>query len=100
MTTRTGRAAAILGAPEPRRRAARVSSSLLGFALLAGVAVVAVACAAPRGPAGGAVAFKPGGLHVMLMDLERDLKPGDTFSLTLKFEKAGARSVQVTVRQP
>ncbi len=51
-------------------------------------------------PAGGTVEFKPGGLHVMLMDLKRDLKPGDTFSLTLKFEKAGARSVEVTVRQP
>ncbi len=59
MTTRTGRAAARLGAPEPRRRAARVSSSLLGFALLAGVAVVAVACAAPRGPAGGAAFREP-----------------------------------------
>ncbi len=51
-------------------------------------------------PAGGTVEFKPGGLHVMLMDLRRDLKPGDTFSLTLRFEKAGALGVEVTVRQP
>jgi len=50
-------------------------------------------------PAGGEVVFKPGGLHVMLMDLKRDLKVGDSFELTLKFERAGELTVTVPVRE-
>ncbi len=42
--------------------------------------------------------LKPGGLHVMLIGLKQPLAAGQTFPLTLKFEKAGETSVQVTVR--
>jgi copper(I)-binding protein len=49
-------------------------------------------------PASGAVELKPGSLHVMLMKLNRDLKTGDTFSLTLEFEKAGEMTVEVKVQ--
>ena len=42
--------------------------------------------------------LKPGSLHVMLMKLNRDLKAGDTFNLTLKYEKAGEVPVQVKVQ--
>lgn len=45
------------------------------------------------------VTFQPGGLHVMLMDLKRDLKVGDSFSLTLRFRKAGDIKITVTVRE-
>jgi periplasmic copper chaperone A len=45
-------------------------------------------------PPGGAVELKPGGLHVMLVDLKRPLKQGETIAGTLVFEKAG--SVPVT----
>lgn len=44
--------------------------------------------------------FKPGGLHVMLIDLQRDLTVGDKFNVTLVFEKAGPVTVEVEVRQP
>ncbi|MEQ8450020.1 MAG: copper chaperone PCu(A)C [Nitratireductor sp.] len=40
-------------------------------------------------PAGGAVALKPGGLHVMFMGLRRALKEGETAEATLIFERAG-----------
>jgi len=40
--------------------------------------------------------LKPGGYHVMLMDLKHPLKEGDSFPLTLVFQKAG--SVAVTVK--
>ncbi len=50
-------------------------------------------------PAGGEVAFRPGGLHIMLMDLKRDLKVGDSFELTLRFERAGELKLSVPVRQ-
>jgi len=51
-------------------------------------------------PAGARVVLKPGGLHVMLIDLKRDLKVGDRFKLTLRLERAGAVTTDVSVRQP
>lgn len=48
-------------------------------------------------PAGGTVELKPGGLHVMFMGLNRTLKAGDRFPLTLKFQKAGDVKVDVLV---
>jgi hypothetical protein len=50
-------------------------------------------------PAGGEVQLAPGGFHVMLINLKRELKPGDTVALTLQFEKAGAVSVEASVRE-
>ncbi|MFN3973785.1 MAG: copper chaperone PCu(A)C [Dehalococcoidia bacterium] len=51
-------------------------------------------------PAGGTLELKPGGKHIMLLNLKRELKPGDRFTLTLKFEKAGTVQVAVEVRAP
>jgi copper(I)-binding protein len=48
-------------------------------------------------PANGMAALKPGGDHVMLMGLSAPLKEGDRFELVLKFEKAGAIPVMLTV---
>jgi copper(I)-binding protein len=43
-------------------------------------------------PAGKPVELKPGGYHVMLMDLAQTLKEGDTVPVMLTFEnKAGAK---------
>lgn len=50
--------------------------------------------------AGGEVEFKPGGLHVMLVDLKQPLAVGDEVSLTLRFEKAGEIVLNVKVREP
>ncbi len=41
--------------------------------------------------------LKPGGLHVMLMKLKQPLKQGETFPVTLTFQKAGAVTVEVKV---
>jgi copper(I)-binding protein len=49
-------------------------------------------------PANGEVQLKPGGFHVMLIGLKKDLKAGDTVPLTLQFEKAGTIQVVATVR--
>jgi copper(I)-binding protein len=46
---------------------------------------------------GEKVELKPGGYHVMLLDLKRPLKAGDTFVLTLTFENAGTVEVAVQV---
>ena len=50
-------------------------------------------------PARGQVSFKPGGLHVMLIGLRQELKPGDKFAVTLRFEKAGDRTIEAVVRE-
>jgi periplasmic copper chaperone A len=51
-------------------------------------------------PASGSVELKPGSLHIMLMKLNKDLKSGDTFPLTLSYQKAGDMTVQVKVQAP
>jgi copper(I)-binding protein len=48
-------------------------------------------------PAGKAVTLKPGGYHIMLTGLAQPLVAGQTFPLTLTFDKAGAREVAVAV---
>lgn len=42
--------------------------------------------------------FEPGGHHVMLMGLDKPLVEGDSFPLTLVFDKAGPVEVTVAVR--
>ncbi len=49
-------------------------------------------------PGSGSVELKPGSLHIMLMKLNKELKTGDTFALTLKYQKAGDMAVQVKVQ--
>jgi hypothetical protein len=49
-------------------------------------------------PAGKAVDLKPGGYHVMLMDLKQPLKAGETVPLTLVVEGAGGQRESVEVK--
>jgi copper(I)-binding protein len=49
-------------------------------------------------PAGQEVELKPGGFHLMLIDLKRALKAGELVPVTLRFEKAGTRTVTAEVR--
>ena len=42
--------------------------------------------------------LRPGGLHIMLIDLARQLRPGETIPLTLRFERAGEVTIQVPVQ--
>lgn len=51
-------------------------------------------------PAKGKVEFKAGGLHVMFVNLNRDLKVGDTITLTLNFKTAGSVVIEVPVTEP
>jgi periplasmic copper chaperone A len=50
-------------------------------------------------PAGQPVTLKPGGEHIMLMGLNGPLREGQSFPLTLTFEKAGVREVTVAVEK-
>jgi copper(I)-binding protein len=48
-------------------------------------------------PARGALELKPGGAHLMLVDIKHPLKEGETVPVTLKFERAGELAVEFHV---
>ncbi len=48
-------------------------------------------------PPGGRVELKPGGYHVMLLNLKQPLKVGDKVPLTLTFQNAGPIDVSADV---
>ena len=50
--------------------------------------------------AGQPVTLKPGGEHIMLLGLSEPLLEGQSFPLTLTFEKAGMRELTVAVEKP
>lgn len=51
-------------------------------------------------PAGETVMLKPGGYHVMFMDLKAPLTEGETVTVTLTFEKAGEVSLPLAILAP
>jgi copper(I)-binding protein len=51
-------------------------------------------------PVGKAVELKPGGYHVMLMDLKQELKVGESVPVTLVIEGAGGKRETVEVKAP
>jgi copper(I)-binding protein len=48
-------------------------------------------------PAGGAVELKPGGMHLMFMNIKAPLTAGETVPVKLKFAKAGEVEVKMPV---
>jgi copper(I)-binding protein len=48
-------------------------------------------------PAGGALELKPGGLHLMFMNIKAPLAVGETVPVKLKFAKAGEVEVKMPV---
>lgn len=49
-------------------------------------------------PPGATVELRPGGAHIMLLDLKQKLVAGEVFPLSLTFEKAGAVGATVRVQ--
>ncbi len=49
-------------------------------------------------PAGGKVELKPGGFHLMLFGVRKDLKAGATVTLELRFEHGGVVKVEAPVK--
>lgn len=50
-------------------------------------------------PAKDSIELAPGGLHIMLVILGKDLSVGDTFPVTLEFQRAGDITIEVEVKQ-
>ena len=51
-------------------------------------------------PAGKAVELKPGGYHVMLMDLKQQMKEGDTVPVTLVVEGRDKKRSTIEIKAP
>lgn len=49
-------------------------------------------------PPRGRVELRPGGLHLMLLGIDRPLAEGDTVELELRFQRSGTLSVRAPVR--
>jgi copper(I)-binding protein len=80
----TGAADRLLRASSPRAGAVEFHESKLDH----GIERMRELDAVPL-PAGGRVAFAPGGLHLMLMGLRQPLVTGERVPLVLEFERAG-----------
>ena len=50
-------------------------------------------------PAAGTFELKPGGAHLMLVDLKRPLKQGEKVPLTLKLERGGELKLELPVER-
>ena len=50
-------------------------------------------------PAHGKIDIRPGGYHIMLLGINRELKPGDKFEIVLEFENSPSATVEVTVKE-
>jgi len=48
-------------------------------------------------PANGQFVLKPGGGHLMFINIKRQIKPGETIPVTLRFEKAGEVKAEYAV---
>lgn len=48
----------------------------------------------------GEAVLKPGGLHVMLIDMKAPMKEGDMIPLTLTFDDGSSKKIDVPVKKP
>jgi len=49
-------------------------------------------------PTGEGLFFLPGGKHIMLIDLKKELTPGDNHEIILEFKNSGKKSVNAVVK--
>jgi copper(I)-binding protein len=84
----------LVGASSPSALAAEVHETMTHEGMSHMMARTAVAIA-PR----DSLVMKPGGLHVMLLQLTRRLAVGDTIAMTLRFSAGDTVVVNVPVRE-
>lgn len=82
----------LLSASSPAAAAVELHTHVLadGIARMRPVAAIEV-------PAGGRVELKPGGLHLMLINLKAPLTTGSRVQIQLHFETSGLRTIDVPV---
>ncbi|MFN8532832.1 MAG: copper chaperone PCu(A)C [Dehalococcoidia bacterium] len=89
----TGAADKLVSVSSDVAKAAEIHQTMTegGVARMAPVTAIEV-------PANGSVELKPGGYHIMLIGLNRELRAGESFPLTLKFASGASGVVTVTVK--
>ncbi len=83
----------LLGGSTPAATAVEVHESYLEGEVMRMRRVDALAL-----PPSSTTELKPGGLHIMLIDLVHPLMEGDSLALTLRFETSGSLELSVPVR--
>lgn len=85
--------AKLVGASSPAARVVEVHEMAMTDGVMRMRAVESLAL-----PAGKAVELKPGGYHVMLIDLAKPLSPGDQVPITLTVQGADGRTSTIDVK--
>ncbi len=83
----------LIAAASPVAKRARLHTHLMAGGIMKMRPVSAIDVA-PQSP----TVLQPSGLHIMLFGLKKPLNEGETFPLTLTFERAGQITLDVTVR--
>lgn len=90
------------GARTPVARVLEVHESIASSATMNGMKMTGVMSMEPVSsltiPPHASVTFRPGGYHLMAIDLRSDLRPNERFTVQLHFAKAGWKTVGVFVR--
>jgi len=96
MTIRNGsnEADILLGAESPAARVVEIHQTVMNGDVMSMVPVPSLEI-----PTGGEVTLKPGGYHVMLIDLQQALSVGDTIEITLIFQNAGRMEITLEVKE-
>ncbi len=105
-TIRVANADAVVGATSPLASRVELHESMTeksgAMAGMSGMGAMDVTSMHPVArlpiPAGGTVRLKPGGYHLMLVGLRRDLKAGMRIPFTVRFARAGLVRATATVR--
>ena len=92
-TLRSSEPAKLVGVSSPVAKIAEIHASELAGGVMRMHAVDAIAL-----PAGKAVELKPGGYHVMLIDLRNPVRAGDHVPLLFEVQDAKGRVRRVEVR--
>ena len=95
MRLTAGRDVRLVGASSPVAGLTEVHEMALDNGVMKMRAVTGLAL-----PAGKAVELKPGGYHLMLMDLKAPIRAGEPVPLTLVLEGQGGRREQVELQLP
>jgi hypothetical protein len=87
--------AALVGAASPVAKIVEIHEMKMDAGVMKMSAIERLAL-----PAGKTVELKPGGYHVMLMDLTQPLKEGESVAITLTLEDKAGKRATVEVKAP
>lgn len=91
----TSQADTVVGVQTEIAQAAEIHESYITDEGLSGMRPASNLAIAP----GDSLVFKPGGLHIMLMNVSNELSYNDSLEIILQFAQVGPKTIMVPVRQ-